>query len=148
MKATDVIRRDHEAAKELFSRFKSATEEERKDLEGEIFDALTAHERMEDEHFYPALRDKDIGDASHFSELGAEQKKLEAEVLAARSLPGDKSERILAIIDTVLEHATDEEERLLPEAEKALSQDELEALGEEMEPDSAVAQAGKQPATG
>jgi hemerythrin superfamily protein len=140
MKATDVIRRDHEAAKELFQRFREASEEEREEMETDVFDALTMHERMEDKHFYPALREK-LSDTKLLNQVALDQKKLEVEVLAARGLPGDKSDRILSMIDTVLEHAEWEESEILPKAEAALSSDELEELGEVMEPESAAVNA-------
>jgi hemerythrin superfamily protein len=139
MKATDVIRRDHKTAEALFAKFKSASESEREAMESKIFDALTTHETMEDRHFYPALRGKNIDIAGIFSDLEGEQLKLAGSVLAARALPGDKSSRIIEMMDTVLAHAKKEESELLPKAEEALSATELEELGAKMEPDSAVA---------
>lgn len=138
MKAIDIILRDHRAAEELFTKFKQASVDERESMETVIFDALTVHERMEDTHFYPVLREK-MNDASVITDLEVEQKELEMEVLAARALPGDKSERILSIMDTVLTHAQREESEILPEAEATLDPQELEELGKKMEPDSAVA---------
>lgn len=111
--------------------------EKREAMEKLIFDALARHERMEDKHFYKALRKKmgakdDLG-------LLAEQKKLEAQVLAARALPGDRTERIMAIMDTVGAHALMEENEILPQAENFLDNAELEELGMKMEPMSVVA---------
>jgi hemerythrin superfamily protein len=139
MKATDVIRRDHKAAEELFEKFKQASPDAREAMAPEVFDALTAHETMEDKHFYPALRDADVKDASYFSALEAEQMKLAASVLAARALPGNRGDRIIEMMDDVLAHAKKEEAELLPEAEAKLSAEKLEELGAAMEPDSAVA---------
>ncbi len=139
MNAIDIIKRDHEAAKDLFARYRAAGEEERTDMEEEIFDALTAHEIMEDKHFYPMLRKANIDEAGLFSDIEGEQVKLAAEVTAARTIPGDKQERILSIMDTVLAHAAKEEAEILPKAEAVLTETELDGLGLEMEPDSAVA---------
>jgi len=141
MKATDVIRRDHKAAEDLFAAFKKANKEDREAMETKVFDALTRHELMEDKHFYPALRDKDVDEASLFSDLEGEQLKLAAEVTAARALPGDKSERIIAMMDEVLAHAKKEEASVLPKAEEVMSATELEELGAKMEPESAAANA-------
>jgi hemerythrin superfamily protein len=141
MKATDVIRRDHKAAEKLFEKFKKANKEDREAIETEVFDALTAHELMEDKHFYPALRDKDVDAASLFSELEMEQAKLAASVVAARALPGDKSERIIEMMDDVLAHAKKEEAAVLPKAEEVMSATELDDLGAKMEPESAAANA-------
>lgn len=142
MKATEVILRDHRAAEELFDEFKNTEGDENKLLETMIFDTLTVHERMEDKHFYPAVRDL-LTDSSILTDLEVEQKKLEVEVLAARALPGNKRNRILSIIDTVLQHAKREEAELLPQVESGMDAIALEKLGKEMQSDSATANKAK-----
>lgn len=140
MKATDVIRQDHRAIEDLFTEFKEASPERREEMEDIIFDALDTHEKMEDEYFYPAIRDE-VEDADMVMELENQQMKLKVEVLAARALPGDRDKRIEEMMDTILAHAEKEEREILPEAERVLGSEKLEALGEEMEPESAVANA-------
>ena len=139
MKATDIIRRDHEAAKELFEEYRNADEEGRKDLDGKIFDALSAHEKMEDDYFYPALKEL-IGEDAFFQELDDEQSELERGVLALKATAFlDRREKMLETFDKVIAHATKEETELLPRAEELLSEDALEDLGAKMEAKSAVA---------
>lgn len=138
MKATDVIRRDHATIKDLFREFEAATPERRKELEAIILDALDIHEKMEDTYFYPELKGLSE-DEDRLSDIEQEQMRLKTEVLAARALPGDNDDRIESIMETALAHAEREEQELLPEAEKIFENDKLEALGEEMEPESAVA---------
>lgn len=138
MKATDVILRDHEAIKDLFNEFQEAEAERREELIPIIFDALDVHEKMEDSHFYPVLKGA-MDDEDAFTELEHEQFRLQAEVIAARAFPGDKSERMSAIMESVLAHAEKEEEMLLPNAEKALGAEKLEEIGDDMEPESVVA---------
>ena len=138
MKATDVIKRDHRGAEALFDKFKKATVSKKEKMETRIFEALTTHESMEDNYFYPSLKEK-MGDDKMFAELEREQMGLEADVLAARTIPGDRSARIEKIIEVVLAHAKKEETEILPKAEKLLGVVELERLGEDMEPESAVA---------
>lgn len=140
MKATDIIKRDHEAIEDLFREFEDASPERRKEMEPILFDALDTHEKMEDAYFYPELKGLSE-DEDRLSNIEQEQMKLKADVLAARALPGDKRERILAMMQTVLAHAEREESEVLPEAESILTSDKLEAIGEEMEPESAVANA-------
>jgi len=51
---------DHREAQKLFKDFKSAKEDSRKDeIVRHACTALTAHTRIEEEHFYPFLRDAD-----------------------------------------------------------------------------------------
>lgn len=139
MKATDVIRRDHQAVEDLFATFKAASAEDQEAMTGEIFDTLTAHETMEDTYFYPAVRDKLPMEL--LISIEAEQKKLEVETIAARALPGDRAKRILEMMDVVVAHAKREQAEILPKAEEALSEAELEELGAKMEPESASAKA-------
>jgi hemerythrin superfamily protein len=138
MNATEVIKRDHEAAKDLFEAYKNASKEDRKPMEEKIFDALDAHEKMEDAHFYPALRGA-VEDDTELSDIESEQAELAAQVEEVRSMAGDRDERIKEMMDAVLAHAEKEEDDIFPMAEDVLSAEELENLGEQMEPDSAVA---------
>lgn len=138
MKATDVIKRDHRAAEALFNKFKKASQSEKEKMETRIFEALTTHESMEDNYFYPALKEL-MADDKMLAGLEREQVGLEADVLAARTIPGHRSARIESIIETVLAHAKKEESDIFPQAEKLLGEEELERLGDDMEPESAVA---------
>jgi len=140
MKATDVIKRDHEAAKDLFEKYKKAAYEDRPPIAEKIFEALEAHEKMEDDYFYPALADF-LKDNEVFKELEREQDALADEVDEIRAMdpsPG-RDERIKAVMDIVLAHAKKEEREILTRAEEYLDEETLEELGEQMEPESAVA---------
>lgn len=137
MKATDVIRRDHRAIEDLFTEFRESPPDRQEEMEDTIFDALDRHEKMEDDFFYPAIEDELESDK--LAELENEQTRLKVEVLAARALPADRYRRIDTLIDTVLAHAEKEERDILPEAERVLGSEKLEALGQEMEPESVVA---------
>ncbi len=143
MKATDVITRDHRAAEVLFEEFKAAAEEDKREIEKKIFSALTAHELMEDTHFYPALLKKGADD-KELQNMIAEQLKLEASTTGIRALEkvtGEHDERLLEVMDNVLAHAKKEESEILPKAEEWFTEEELEEMGAKMEPDSAVAKA-------
>lgn len=137
MKATDVIKRDHEAIEAMIRQFEAASTDERVDMEGKIFNMLTAHELMEDKHFYSALKEK-IEDDSVLNDLDDEQKKLEAEATAIRMMVGVRDEKLLEAFPKVLAHAKKEQDLLFPLAEKALTEQELEDIGAAMAPHSAV----------
>jgi hypothetical protein len=96
---------------------------------------------MEDAYFYNAVMEETEDGDDMLTELEHEQFMLKAEVIAARALPGDKAKRIEKMIETVLAHAKKEEAILLPHAEKVLTAERLEEIGQEMEPESAVANA-------
>lgn len=145
MKATDVIKRDHQAAEALFERFKSAEGDEKRTLEHELFAALNVHEIMEDMHFYPALKDA-AEDSAALDEVTDEQTKLKLEAMGTHALEtvtGTHEERIERVMEKVLEHAKKEETEIFPLAETLLGEAKLEELGEKMEPMSAVAAQAK-----
>ena len=104
MKATDVIKRDHRAAKELFEEFKATAEEDKKPIEHKLFAALNAHELMEDMHFYPALKDK-AGDNDVLKEVLHEQTTLKLGAMGTHLkeiVTGPKEERIEDVMEKVL----------------------------------------------
>lgn len=139
MKATDVIRRDHRAAKDLFDKYRNANQEDQEPLESAILDALEAHEKMEDEFFYPALQGL-IGDTTYFNELEKEQTKLKLGVMELRALAFmDRRDKLLETADKVIAHAEREEQEILTKAEELLDDAALEELGMKMEPESAAA---------
>lgn len=130
----------------MLESFTSSSPEAREAIAKDLFKALTAHERMEDEHFYPAL-EAVAGDNHAVSDLAGsmgDQTKIEMEVTAIRAMAfvtGESEERIKKMMNKVLAHAEKEERVILPKAEELLSAEQLEELGELMEPDSAVATA-------
>lgn len=138
MKATDIIARDHRAAEALFEEYKNASDEKRGELEKKIFAALAAHEKMEDEHFYPALKEV-LEDDDMLEELEREQTVLKMEVAGIALLPLGRDEALVAAMEQVLDHARKEEEQIFPKAEELLGATRLEELGTLMEPESAVA---------
>lgn len=141
MNALQIIERDHRAAEKLINEYDNATDDTREDMEGKIFAALTTHEKMEDDYFYPALS-KSLGDDDTVNELEREQKILETEVAAVKLLPVGREAALKAALGRVLEHAQKEEREVFPKAEAALRAEELDALGTQMEPHSAVANEG------
>lgn len=139
MKATDVIRRDHRAIEALFEELKASDADDNKEIEDRMFAALEAHEKMEDEHFYSAVKAELVGDEM-FEELEREQKVLEAETLAAKVLPVGRTAALKLAMPKVLEHAKKEEASVLARADEFLSEEHNEELGSRMEPVSAAAQ--------
>ncbi|MBV9349510.1 MAG: hemerythrin domain-containing protein [Patescibacteria group bacterium] len=142
MKATDVIRRDHKAALELINKYKNASQEEREEMTAQIFDALDTHEMMEDTKFYTALEDV-VEDNAALAELVEEQAELTETMSRIKAMEGvEQTDALADALDTVVAHAQKEEKEILPLAEKALGEEQLNEIGEEMEPISAVALVG------
>lgn len=131
---TNMIRLDHVHATALFRRFRPNTSSARKwALAQNACLALEIHAQLEEEIFYPALRES-VGANPVLDKSGPEHdemRKLIAEL--RRSYPGMEGfdANFLALAREVLHHVADEETVLLPLAEEFMS-DRLGALGMQM----------------
>ena len=56
--AVHMLKADHKQVKQLFERFHSAPPEERSNIAGQLFTELEVHTKLEEELFYPAVREK------------------------------------------------------------------------------------------
>jgi hemerythrin superfamily protein len=65
--ALELLKADHETVLSLFGRHESASSEEQASLAKQIFNELTLHATVEEELFYPALREE--GDLNELAEL-------------------------------------------------------------------------------
>ncbi|MCW7537876.1 hemerythrin domain-containing protein [Aquabacterium sp. A7-Y] len=131
---TDMIRMDHSHVLETFHQFHAGNPPDKKAaLVNATCLALEIHAQLEEEVFYPALRelasDVDIVEKSYPEH--AEMRRLMAELRGMR--PGDPGydSTYLELMRNVLHHVADEETTLIPAAERLLS-DRLQELGAQM----------------
>lgn len=136
---TTLIRLDHSHVLALFHRFKRhASASRKRALITNACLALEVHAQLEEEIFYPALRELMAADAvlqksePEHNEMrrliGELRKTTTDESASSDSIQDDK---FLDLMRLVLHHVADEETRLLPAAERLMS-DRLGALGIEM----------------
>ena len=131
--ALELLRRDHEQVEQLFRRFERAGDEEGcSRLIEEACAAIAAHADLEEQYFYPVVRDA----------TGCEQLLDEAEIEHASArqlieeLQGGRAEgpRQLALFTVLMEyvrhHVREEEEQLFPLVRRTGM--DLEAFGEEL----------------
>jgi hemerythrin superfamily protein len=139
MKATTMIRMDHTHVLALFHRFKPDTSVGKKRaLVANACLALDIHAQLEEEFFYPALREVIVGDETldkskpehdEMRQLIADLRQRAAEERPTES--ADFDTRFNELMRIVIHHVADEETRLLPAAERLMS-DRLAQLGSEM----------------
>lgn len=139
-KAQDVLKmlaEDHKKVKKMFDQFEKMKEEEDPDLEAKQLlvetccAELTVHAQLEEELFYPALRDA-IDDTDLLDEAEVEHasaKQLITELAAMR--PGDElyDAKFTVLGEYVKHHIEEEEKEIFPKAKKAKL--DLDAMGEE-----------------
>jgi hemerythrin superfamily protein len=132
--ATEMIRADHTHVLSTFHKFKADTPPRQKQAVVELIcTALEIHAQLEEEFFYPALRDLD----PHSALVGKsvpEHDQMRRLIAKLRGLSaGDTGydDTFHELMRDVLHHVADEETTLLPAAERLLA-DRLHELGGRM----------------
>ncbi|WP_437316268.1 hemerythrin domain-containing protein [Sorangium sp. So ce385] len=135
MKATDLLKEQHREVDELFERIAQADTNEIGALRDELVASLVGHAAIEEELFYPATREA-LG-ASPLIPTSYEEHSL-VEIMLQKLLstePGDETfhARLGVLKELVRHHVEEEEQELLPQAERAMGADRLEELGARLE---------------
>lgn len=130
--AITLLKQDHETVRLMFEEFEKADEDRKFELAAEICQALTVHAAIEEEIFYPQVREA----------LEAEDLMLEAEIehdtvknLIERVQEGEVDETQLSAMIKVMNeyvnhHVNEEQRRMFPRVKR--SELDLEAMGQEM----------------
>jgi iron-sulfur cluster repair protein YtfE (RIC family) len=135
MDALTLMQRDHETLKQLLER---ASEEERpetrEDLLATIRAELAAHEAMEEQVFYPALRRHD--EAKDLVLEGFEEHHvadvLLDELTEVRAATDTWKAKMKVLKENIEHHIEEEEGDMFDVARKVLAREELEELGTRM----------------
>ena len=135
MDAIKLLKDDHEKVKGLFRTFEKARSEDRKkQLADEIMMELEVHSQIEEEIFYPAVREK-VGEDELVAEAVEEHHVVDVLMKEIKQLePSDErfEAKMTVLIENVEHHIEEEEKEMLPDAKKKLGKD-VEALGDQME---------------
>jgi len=140
MDATKLLTEDHNAVRGLFEQFRAAHEsgdsQRMKATQREIFSELETHTRIEEDIFYPTVRE--VGDED-LQEVVAEgiQEHHVVKVLM-REIEDLSDEEIFAakmmvLIENVEHHAEEEENEMFPSVRQHMSDDELDELGRRLD---------------
>ena len=131
---TNMIRLDHTHVLATFHQYKVADDNPRvkKGLVNTICLALEVHAQLEEEIFYPALRE--VSDNEAIRKAVPEHNEMKRLIGVLRGLEPDAAsydQTFMELMRDVMHHVADEETILLPEAERVLK-DELGDLGARM----------------
>ena len=139
MDAFSLLKADHRKVEELFSQLESASGQAKMRVFEQIKMELELHTHIEETIFYPALEEPK---QTHELTMEAYEehdvvKKLLQELSRART-PNEEWEAKAKVLQENVEHHVEEEEgELFESAEAALSEEQLETLGEQMESEKA-----------
>ncbi|HEY1175194.1 MAG TPA: hemerythrin domain-containing protein [Phytomonospora sp.] len=130
MDAVTAITADHRLLEDLFRRVRAAEGKESLVLLTEIEARLSAHNRAEEEHVYPALMPGEpVYHGEHVHDEAAEK------VAEAQRLLGTDQFALAfdEVVSAVRDHVEEEEQEILPVLQGAVSPSRLEDLGRAFE---------------
>ena len=135
MDAFNLLKADHRKVEELFSQLESASGQAKMRVFEQIKMELELHTHIEEKIFYPALEKPK---QTHDLTLEAYEehdvvKKLLREMSKAKSANEEWQAQAKVLQENVEHHVEEEENELFEKAEAALSEEQIEALGEQME---------------
>jgi len=140
MDAIELLKKDHDEVRGLFAQFRQAQEaddmDRMKELQQQIFSELETHTRIEEDVFYPAVRDLDDDDLTETVAEGVQEhhvvKVLMREI---ESVSGEETftAKMAVLMENVEHHADEEEQELFPDLRDQVDQARLDDLGRELE---------------
>ncbi len=135
MDAFSLLKADHRKVEDLFSQLESASGQAKMRVFEQIKMELELHTHIEEKFFYPALEKPK---QTHDLTLEAYEehdvvKKLLQQMGRAKSVTEEWEAQAKVLQENVEHHVEEEENELFPKAEAALSEEDIETLGEQME---------------
>jgi hemerythrin-like domain-containing protein len=135
MDAFNLLKTDHEKVAELFDQLESSNGKAKLQVFAQIKTELELHTHIEETIFYPALEDPK---QTHELVLEAYEehdvvKKLLKELSKAKTANEEWEAQAKVLRENVEHHVEEEENELFPKTRAALSQEEIDTLGEQME---------------
>ncbi|HEY7295570.1 MAG TPA: hemerythrin domain-containing protein [Dehalococcoidia bacterium] len=139
MDGVTLLKRDHRTVKELFKEYQGTGEraqQQRKKIVDQALRELEIHSKLEEEIFYPAVREKATKELKETVAEGYEEHAIVDRLVEELKGLSPEDERYHAkftvLMEEVRHHIDEEEKVLLPDAEKRLG-NENETLGFKME---------------
>ncbi|MEA2204918.1 MAG: hypothetical protein QOE77_1694 [Blastocatellia bacterium] len=138
MNAFALLKEDHQKVAGMLEEIEKTTERAikgREELFTRLKQELDIHAMIEEEIFYPALEDTE--EAHEITLEAYEEHRLVKQLLAELdSDPKDTGEwtaKFTVLKENIEHHVEEEEGQLFTKARQALSEDEIEALGEQLQ---------------
>jgi hemerythrin-like domain-containing protein len=139
MDAFELLKADHKKVAELFDRLDAADGKAKLPIFQQIKNELELHTHIEEKIFYPALEKPE---ETHDLTLEAYEehkvvKNLLAELSSAKSADDEWQAKAKVLRENVEHHVDEEENELFDKADDALTDEQIESLGERMEAEKA-----------
>ena len=128
------LKADHQKVKGLFDQFEKTDDRETKiTIVSEALEELSLHATLEEELFYPAVREEIDNEDGLMNEADEEHHVAKILIAELEEMDGTESHydaKFTVLAENVRHHIKEEEEHMLPKAQK--TDTDFDALGEEM----------------
>jgi hemerythrin superfamily protein len=142
MDALTLLEQDHQKVKKLMGEIEKTTErgtKTRQELFSKLVEELTIHEKIEEQIFYPAVKER--ATTKQLEELVTESYEehhfvdvVKAEIEGTPFEAEEWAAKFKVMMENIEHHAFEEEEgKMFPKVRRAFKKDELEDLGAQME---------------
>jgi hemerythrin-like domain-containing protein len=137
MNAIELLIQDHKEAASMMDQLEIADKGDRSANQTflQLKDALTLHTQIEEQVFYPALKNHE--ETSDMIPESIEEHQEVDQILAEMSSlsPGDDEfmDKLMELRDAVEHHVEEEENEMFPKAEQILGQSRLQEMGRQMQ---------------
>ena len=139
MDAIELLINDHDEVKALFQRYRSAQEEgddaTTAELARQIMHELEIHTTIEEQIFYPAVREADDELNDEVAEGLQEHHVVDVLMNEIRDLDSGTEEwvaKMQVLMENVEHHVEEEEGDMFPDVREAMEQSKLDELGQQM----------------
>lgn len=136
----EIIKRDHRSVEALFKEYEDVDDkayETKKELVEKISSELKIHTEMEEKLFYPKMEEVFANEGDKMvEEAYAEHdvaKRLIEELSVTHPEDPQFDAKVKVLNENIAHHVMEEEEELLPKAEKEMTEEMLNQIGEDME---------------
>jgi hemerythrin superfamily protein len=144
--ALTLLKQDHGNVETLFKRFEATGPDdvdEKRRIVDLIIEQLSVHATIEEQFFYPAVRESGSDEAARLTLEGLEEHHVAKTTLneLEKMQPTDErfDAKVTVLIESVRHHVEEEENDLFPMVREAMNGPQLDELGETMEKAKATA---------
>jgi hemerythrin superfamily protein len=139
-----LLKTEHKDVEKLFKQFEKLGDgavKTKRDVVDQIIAALSNHAAIEEQHFYPTIREKAPDVADDVLEGLEEHHIVKWTLSELEDLPPDAERfdaKVRVLMESVRHHVEEEEGEMFPKVREALGRKELRELGDLMEKSKAV----------
>ena len=146
-----LLKTDHKNLERLFKQFEKLgerAEKTKRKVVDQIIDELTLHAAIEEQHFYPAIRDA-MNDLEDDVLEGLEEhhivKNTLAELRELQPSAENFDAKVTVLIELVRHHVEEEEEEMFPKVREVFGRKELTEIGARLEAAKSTGMRGVRP---